>query len=135
MKQTFWDKNKVFLMGLMAALAIAIQPFVSNTATEIQWPAVGTAAGLAVLGYLAKEWRGQGMSILGITGVASEVIYTLINEGHFTWGRALLSIVGAILFTAAPDPKSRGYEQSSTIKDAKKEGEAITPAKLTAKPK
>ena len=132
MKQ-FWNKNKVFLLGLLSAVAIALEPIISGK--EISWPAIGTAVALGVLSYIAKEWRGQGMSILGIMSTAATALYTLINEGNFSWERALLSVVVAISFAAAPDPKSRGYEQSSTIKDAKKEGEAINPAQLTAKPK
>ena len=135
MNQTFWDKNKVFLLGLLGAIAIAIQPFVLNVNEAIKWPVIGTAAGLAALSFVAKEWRGQGMSILGILGVAADVIYNLIDQGTFTWERALTSIFVAVAFLVAPDPKSRGYEQSSAIKSAKKEGESITPAKFTSKSK
>lgn len=135
MQQTFWDKYKVFILGLIGAAAIAVQPFVLNTTEEIKWQAVGTAAGLAVLSFIAKEWRGQGMTIIGIIGVSADTIYNLIDSGTFSWQRAILSVIIAIAFAAMPDPKSRGYENSSTIKEAKREGETIQPAKLTSKPK
>lgn len=133
MKQNFWDKNKVFLLGLLSAIAIALQPIIAGQ--PISWPAIGMAAGLAVLSYLAKEWRGQGMSLLGILGVAAEAVLTQINSGTFSWDKAALSIFVAIAFAVAPDPKSRGYENTTVIKDAKKQGEVINPAQLTAKPK
>lgn len=133
MNKNFWNKNKVLILGVLSAIAIALQPIIAGK--SITWPTVGIAAGLAVLSFFAKEWRGQGMSILGIVGIAAQVIHTQISEGTFSWQRAAVSIFVAIVFAVAPDPKSRGYENTAIIKEAKKQGEAINPAQLTAKPK
>jgi len=129
--KNWFNQNKVFLMGLLSAIAIILQPFLMET--EINWASVGLAAGLTVLSYLAKEWRGQGLSITGIIGIAADTVYQLQTTGTFTWERAILGIIVAILAAAAPDPKSRGYEHTPTIVQAKKQGEAIVPAKLTEK--
>lgn len=135
MKQTFWDKNKVFILGALGSVALALQPFVGQADDSIKLKAVAFAILMAVLAYLAKEWRGQALSITGIIGNLAGVFVTL-QEGHqFTWIQFILQGVLAIIAVAVPDPKSRGYEQSSAIKDAKREGEAINPAQLTAKPK
>lgn len=135
MKQTFWDKNKVFILGLLGAIALAIQPFTTATDEEVKWKIVGFAALMAVLSYLAKEWRGQGLSIIGIIGNLSAVFITVHNTGQFSWNQFILQSIIAIITAAGADPKSRGYENSPTIKEAKREGEAINPAQLTAKPK
>jgi MFS family permease len=135
MNTTFWNKYKVFIFGLLGAIALAIQPFATNTSEEVKWKVVGFAALVAVLSYFAKEWRGQGLSIVGILGNVSGVFVTVWNTGHFSWNQFILQIILAIITAAAPDPKSRGYENTEVIKDAKREGEQINPAQMTAKPK
>ncbi|HTE32718.1 MAG TPA: hypothetical protein VK666_20195 [Chryseolinea sp.] len=138
MQLTFWQKNKVFLLGLLAAFAAGITPFVqtASTSEQVKWTTVGFAAGLAILSYLAKEWRGQGLSIVGILGNAAGVITTLLSTGgHIDPVQLVLQLLLSVIAAAGADPKSRGYEQSTVIKEAKKEGEEIQPASLTAKPK
>jgi len=135
MKQTFWNKNKVFILGLLGAATVALQPFVGQADDAIKLKAVAFSLMMAVLSYFAKEWRGQALSITGIIGNLAGVFVTLQEAQQFTWIQFILQGVLAIIAVAAPDPKSRGYEQSSAIKSAKQEGEIITPAKLTAKPK
>ena len=129
----FWNKNKVFILGLLGAIGIVLQDYLNTS--SLDWKAVGVAVLMAILSYVAKEWRGQGMTIIGIIGVAANVIVSLQVTGTLTLQNAILSLVVALITASAPDPKSRGYEQTAAIKDAKAEGEAITPAKLTAKPK
>lgn len=135
MVTTFWNKNKVFILGLLGAIALAIEPFAANTTEDVKWKVVGFAALIAVLSYFAKEWRGQGLSIVGILGNVSAVFITVYNTGHFTWNQFILQLILAIITAAGADPKSRGYENTQVIKEAKKEGEQINPAQLTTKPK
>lgn len=133
MNTTFWNQNKVFILGLLGAVSVVLQSFLGQK--EINTPALGLAVGLAILAYLAKEWRGQGLSIVGIVGTASGTIYDLYQTGHFSWQQAGLMFTIAIISSASPDPKSRGYENTDVIKQAKAEGEVINPASLTTKPK
>jgi membrane protein implicated in regulation of membrane protease activity len=135
MIKTFWDKNKVFILGLLGAIALAIEPFAANTTDDVKWKVVGFAALIGVLSFFAKEWRGQGLSILGILGNVSAVFITVWNTGHFSWNQFILQAILAVLTAAGADPKSRGYENTQVIKEAKKEGEQINPAQLTTKPK
>jgi membrane protein implicated in regulation of membrane protease activity len=134
MKQ-FWYKNKVFILGLLGSIALAIEPFAANTSDDVKWKVVGFAALVAVLSYFAKEWRGQGLSIVGILGNVSAVFVTVWNTGNFSWNQFILQLILAIITAAGADPKSRGYENAEVIKEAKKEGEVINPAQLTSKPK
>lgn len=135
MLKTFWNRNKVFILGLLGAIALAIEPFAANSSEDVKWKVIGFAVLVAALSYFAKEWRGQGLSIVGILGNVSGVFVTVWNTGHFTWNQFILQMILAIITAAAPDPKSRGYENTPVIKEAKKEGEQISPAKLTSKPK
>lgn len=133
MKNTFWDKNKVLLLGLLPAIAVVLQQFVGQP--EVDFKVVGFAALIAALSYFAKEWRGQGLSILGIVGTLSGAFVTIQQTGNFTWSQFALSALVAVISTAVPDPKSRGYENTEVIKEAKREGEIIQPASLTNKAK
>lgn len=138
----FFMKNKVLLLGLMSAIAVAITPFVQNgdPGQVVKWSAVGFAVLIATLSYLGNAWRGQGMTLLGLLGNGFATAGSLLVQGsHTDPGLFILQLVIqtfiAISMAAQPDPKSRGYENSPTIREAKKEGEEIQPAKLTAKPK
>lgn len=133
--KSFWNKNKVFILGLLGAIALGIEPFAANAADDVKWKVVGFSVAIAALSFFAKEWRGQGLSIIGIIGNMSAVFVTVWNTGHFTWNQFILQLILAILTAAGADPKSRGYESSQVIKDAKKEGEVINPAQMTHKPK
>ena len=138
----FWIKNKVFILGLLSAIAVAITPFTQTAeqSEEVKWTAVGYAVLTAVLSYLARNWRGQGLSILGFVGNAAGVAATLLLKGGdlnnqtFIIQLLLQSLLTGIA-AAGADPKSRGYEKTEIIQEAKKQGEEIQPADLTSKPK
>lgn len=129
----FWNKNKVFILGLVGAVVVAIQEF--TTQPEVDWKVLGFAALMAVLSYFAKEWRGQGVSITGIVGTLAATFLTVHQTGSFTWLQFATQAILAILAASGADPKSRGYEATPTIQNAKAQGEQINPASLTAKPK
>lgn len=134
-QQSLWDKNKVFILGLLASIAVTLQQFVGQPDDDVKWKAVGFAVMMTVLSFLARNWRGQGLSIVGIIGNLAGVFVTIQETGQFSWIQFILQGSIAIIAAAGSDPKSRGYENTEVIKEAKKEGEAIRPAALTAKPK
>lgn len=125
----FFLKHKVFILGLLAAVAVVLQEFIGHP--EPSWKVIGFAAFMAVLAFIAKEWRGQGLSIVGIVGNLAGVFVTIQQTGNFTWSQFAVQAILAIIATAAPNPKSVGYEQSQTIQDAKTAGEMERPAKFT----
>lgn len=130
MKQ-FLDKHKVFILGLLGSVALALQPFINNASDEIKWKSVGFAALMAVLSYLAKEWRGQAISIVGIIGNLAGVYVTIQQTGAFSWTQFIMQGLVAIIAAVTADAKSRGYEQATVIKQAKIEGEVSNPSSLT----
>lgn len=131
MKKWFAE-HKVFILGGLSAIAVVLQQFLGK---DVHWKVLLFAAMMAALAYLAKEWRGQGLSIVGIVGNLAGVFVTIHQTGNFTWSQFAIQAIVAIISTAVPDPKSRGYEKTDIITTAKKEGEEINPASLTAKPK
>lgn len=119
----FFIKNKVFLLGLAGAIAVVVQQFLGTT--EINWKVIGFAAGMAALSYAANQWRGQGVSILGIVGTLAGTFVSIHNTGNFTWNQFILASIAALLAAVAPPPKQREYEKSATIEEAKKEAVVI----------
>lgn len=135
MQQTFWDKNKVFILGLLGAVLITAQPFFSEGQQHHDWKTIGAAILLAASSFVAREWRGQGLSITGIIGTTAFVYTEMANTGTITLPNFLIAVGLQVVTLAMPDPKSRGYENSEVIKKAKIEGDAIVHAKLTNVPK
>lgn len=132
MNQNFFQKNKVFILGLLASISLILQEFIGQP--EVDLKVIGFAVGMATLAFLAKEWRGQGLSIIGIVGNLAGAFITVHETGNFSWLQFVLTGTVAIIAASAPDPKSRGYEHTETITQAKKQGEKIQPAALTNKP-
>lgn len=122
-KQNFLEKNKVFLLGLAAAITVVLQQFLGTP--EINWRAVGFAAGIAVLSFVANQWRGQGVTALGIIGTLAGTFVSIHNTGNFSWNQFILSAAVAILAATAPPPKLLEYEKSAPIVEAKKEAVEI----------
>jgi hypothetical protein len=120
----FWDKNKVFILGLSSAIALSLQQFTDAETMDIK--VIAFAGLMAALSFLAKEWRGQGLSITGIVGNAAYVFITLQQNGGFTWQQFILQTIILIVTIASPDPKSRGYENTPVITEAKILGEQLT---------
>jgi len=132
MEQTFWDKHKVFILGLLASISIVLQQYVGQAQPDTK--VLLYAVVMTVLSYLASKWRGQGLSIIGIVGTLAGVFVTENETGNFTWFQFGLQATIAVIAAAAPDPKSRGYEHSETITAAKKEGNKLMDAPITSKP-
>lgn len=122
-KENFLQKNKVFLLGLAASLTIVLQQFLGSPV--VNWIAVGYAAGMAALSYVANEWRGQGVTVLGILGTLAGTFVAVHNTGTFTWNQFIISAVAAILAATAPPPKLKEYEKATPIVKAKEEAVEI----------
>lgn len=117
--QAFLTKNRVFLLGLAASVSVVLQQYL--TQPVINWIVIGYAAGMAALSYVANEWRGQGVTILGIAGTLAGTFVTIQQGGNFTWNQFILSAVAAVLAAVAPPAKSLSYEQAPQIMAAKGE--------------
>jgi hypothetical protein len=106
--KNFILKNKVIISAFISALILVLQQAMSTGATECK--AIGFAALLALLGVLAREWKGQGVTISGIIGTLAGVFVNIQSTGSFTWNEFLLSAAVAILMAV-----------SSTLQPAAKE--------------
>lgn len=105
----FFLTNKVFILGLLGAMAVALQQFIANA--TIDWLAVGYAVGIAGLSYIANQWRGQGLTITGIIGTLAYVFVENYQGGKLDWAKLILMGIIAVLGAVAPPAKPLSYEQ------------------------
>jgi hypothetical protein len=96
----FLNDNKVVIAAIVSAIILVLQQALS--APPINWKAIGMAALIAVLGVLANNWKGKGITILGIIGNLSYAFVTIWQTGQFSWHEFALQAVLAILMTIAP---------------------------------
>lgn len=126
----FFTTNKVFILGLLAAIVVVLQQFIMEP--SIDWKTVGLAVGIAALSYIANLWRGQGITILGIIGTLAYVFVQNLTSGtKLDWSKIILMAVVAIISAVAPPPKSLNYEKSAVITQAKDQAAVITEAANT----
>lgn len=126
MKRTFFEENKVVILGLTMAVALALNELVIKG--EKSTKALVFAGFLAGLSFLANNLRGQWASIAGIFGTALTTYITMESTGTISWPQIILQAVIAYLAVVAPPAKSRGYEHTNTIEQAKSQGERIYPS-------
>lgn len=127
--KNFWSANKVFILGCLYAALMGVQEFFLDP--SIDWKAVGLAFFVASLSYLAKNWRGQAASMVGVIANSLISFATAQGDAPMTFSQLAGQIGMAVAFFFLSDPKSRGYEHADAIKNAKIEGEIIQPAALT----
>jgi hypothetical protein len=123
----FFQKNWVFISGLISAIVVAIQQFTTGEPADLK--VVGFAALMAVLSYVANQWRGKGVTVTGIIGVLAATFSTIQLGQHIEWTQLILQAVVAIGMAVAPPPKPEGYEQTPTIENAKAQGKEISDSK------
>lgn len=117
--KAFFVKYKVFLTGLAGAIALSLNQLLSSGNNSSDLRVYLYAAVMAILSYIATQWRGQGMSILGVIGTLSGVFVNMQNSGTFTWTQFCLYGIVALLAIVSPAPKPLSYEHSPAIVDAK----------------
>ena len=122
----FITKNWVFISGLLAAIAVVLQQFLTQTTIEII--PVLIAVGIAILSYIANEWRGKGVTVLGIIGTLAYVFVQVFtgSGGKIDWKQLILLFLLAIITAVCPPPKPNTYEKSAVITEAKDQAAVIT---------
>lgn len=118
--QTFWTKWRVFILGLLSTAVLAVNQLMSSTTEEQDIKVYVLAAAMAALAYIAKEWRGKGVTLLGIIGIcAATLAQNLEGTTEPNWTQIIFSILAAVLAAAAPPPKADTYEKDANIVAAK----------------
>jgi hypothetical protein len=97
--QAFIAANQVLLLAVVSALILVIQQAASEG--PISFKALAYAAFLAVLGVVANQWRGRGLTITGIIGTFAGVAQNIYATGNFTWNEFILSALLAVMLAAA----------------------------------
>lgn len=134
---TFWQKNKVFIIGLLAAITQALLTIYKDPETNIMVPSLIYALVVAVLTYFARNWRGDKNSILGILVAGGGVAANLLLEGY-EWSAPLfyIQLVAQLIRLYQdlenPDAKSVGYEYAPGTLRNKIDGEKLVEAPLTS---
>lgn len=99
MKKILSD-NKVLIAAIVSAVVLVLQQALSTP--PINWKAIGMAALIAVLGVLSNQWKGKGLSIMGIIGNLSYAFISIQNTGNFSWEQFIVQALLALLTTLAP---------------------------------
>lgn len=118
MVKTFWEANRVFIIGLFTAVATALYQFLfAEEGDTGVWVYVALTAALS---YLGKEWRGKGVSILGILGTAAAIIATDLSDDYkVSWLHIIIALLIEFGFIVMPPPKADVYETDPMIQQAK----------------
>lgn len=123
---TFFGKYKVLIIGLLSAIALPVYDLIQHGETSTK--VIVMAAAAALTAYLSRNLRGQAGTIAAIVGTMLATYVTQDQTGQpISWAQIFLQGVILYLGAASAPPKSRGYEHSDIIMEAKKEGEAIVP--------
>jgi len=97
-------KHKVFITGLLAAIALVLQQYVGTEAFDTKVALF--AAFMAGLGFLADQWKGQALSFLGIIGNMAYVFIQVHDAAApFSWQQFILQSILAIIALAAKPPE------------------------------
>ncbi len=115
----FWDRWKVFVIGLASSIALALQELLGKTNETQDLKVYLYAALMAVLSFVSTQWRGQGITLFGIIGTLSAAFVSLNQTGNFTWPQFIIYALAALLAAVAPPAKPQSYETDKDIVQAK----------------
>lgn len=124
----WFEKNKVLLIGLLAAIIMDLQQVLSEP--QVDWRVIGLSVAIVVTSFLSKNLRGQWITILGSVGASLSIILTSVS-GHvpISWFQIVSTLVLNILSAVSPAGKSLAYEQSPTVETAKAQAKQIDASK------
>lgn len=101
---TFFQKNRVFIIGLISAILIATEQYLAG---PVDYKVIGYAALMAVISYFANNLKGDIASIIGIIGTdLTSIIPSLINHSSISWLQIAVQTLAAIIALLAPSPTS-----------------------------
>lgn len=133
LKQSWFMENKVLIIGLVSAIALPAYDLIKSGETSLRM--ILFAVFVGATGFLARNLRGQSATIAGILGTVLATFAAEIQTGRtIPWGQLAMQVLILYLAATSAPPKSKGYEQTDVIKEAKREGEAMQPSPAAVKP-
>lgn len=117
--QSIWLKYQVFILGLLGAIALALQTALTAHPEATDMKLYMFAAVMAGLSFIASQWRGKGITITGILGVLAGVFVQMNQTGTFFWNQFIIYAVLAVLAAVASPAKPATYETNGVIEQAK----------------
>lgn len=133
---SFFQRNKVFIIGLLVAALSSAYELISTNGHPSVW-IIGWSVAISVLTYVAKNLRGQSASILSTIGMGAASFFQLHGQPD---GLTMQQIMTALvlpmtiqilgLFNTSP-PKPLEYEKSPTIVAAKEEAKVLVDKEKT----
>lgn len=93
------QKNRVVILAFISAITLVLQQALATNETD--WKVIGFAALIALIGTVANQFKGKGLTILGILATLAGSFTTIWETGTFTWNEFILSSIVAVLLAAA----------------------------------
>lgn len=90
----FWSKNKVFILGSIAAAIVVIQQYSTGAANPL---VVGFAIAAAIGSYLGKSLTGQIGAIITLVGSLAGLVVTQATAGAVNWKQIAISAAASIV--------------------------------------
>ena len=126
--QTWLSTNKVLIFGILSAVAMNIEQYFNSTA-GYSWQVIALSSGVVIVSFLAKNLRGQWVTILGSVQTLLTVILNDVDtHTPILWRTVIITFVVAILAAVAPAGKSLSYEKSGPVEAAKAEAKVMDAA-------
>lgn len=101
---TFFQKNRVFIIGLISAILVAVEQYATG---PIDYKVIGYAALMAVISYFANNLKGDIATIIGIIGTdLTSIIPSLISHTPISWLQLAIQTLAAITALLVPSPTS-----------------------------
>lgn len=124
-KNSFLNKNKVVIFGLLSAILLAINEILKTEGANVK--VLIFAGGIAGASFLANNLRGQWASIAGLAGTSLATYLTMEQTGTISFQQLVFQIILGFLAIVSSPAKGVAYEHSPVIEQAKAQAEAITP--------
>jgi hypothetical protein len=115
MKQ-FISRNRVLFAGIVSAVTLVLQQCARSGQTSFK--VLSFAVLITVIGVIANQWRGKGVTILGIVATLCTVFQTIWSTGRFTWNEFLLNAAIAVLAMFSGGLNAGKQEQPTLVTNA-----------------
>ncbi|GAA4328628.1 hypothetical protein [Flaviaesturariibacter amylovorans] len=109
--KSFIQRNQVLLSAVLSAVVLTLQQLLTQKETSLK--VVGFAVFIAVLGAIANQWKGRGVTVTGILGTLAGVVTNVHQSGSFTWNELVLSALVALLTAASSSLRPERHPRSA----------------------